>query len=482
MRKLVLSLVVVALIAACSSSGDDGSNDGRQEPGTLDVIVAEAGGSVDPTDAEAVVEAFVEAGIPIGEVVVWDEDTDPNSLLGRPGAYIAKVSWTDDRIDRCDEGPGWECGGDVEVFVSSDDRDARFDHLGQFVSHPLGGFYMWRADRIILRVGYALTPSRAEEYATVLAELFGEVDAHPGRTGTASVDGELTPVCMAAIDEVFDSIRTLIGRIDDDISVLDEIGEEFGVELGELLGESCAIEIDTAVIEMVTTYRERLGDTSGLGLLFAESLFAELCTTVLDADTRSICPTPSDPTPTTTTQPDTTISTTTSTTSTSTTTTTTTLPERPGFRDGTRLVGDEIEPGRYLTRAGSGCYWERLSGLSGGFDDIITNSIGGGQRVVEILPTDEAFSSSGCGRWELYEPSPEPLDEFGDGDWIVGDQITPGRWRANGDDFCYWERASGFTHNFNEIIANSAGSQTIVDISPNDARFTSSGCGTWRPT
>ena len=71
------------------------------------------------------------------------------------------------------------------------------------------------------------------------------------------------------------------------------------------------------------------------------------------------------------------------------------------FGDGIHIVGTDVEPGTYRTDAPDGCYWERLSGLSGEFDDIITNGFvdSAGQVVVEIAPTDAAFSSQDCGTW-----------------------------------------------------------------------------------
>lgn len=69
---------------------------------------------------------------------------------------------------------------------------------------------------------------------------------------------------------------------------------------------------------------------------------------------------------------------------------------------GTFLVGEDIEPGTYATDGGSGmCYWARLSGLSGEFDDIITNGIPDGQGYVTIAATDVAFETTSCGTWVL---------------------------------------------------------------------------------
>ena len=76
--------------------------------------------------------------------------------------------------------------------------------------------------------------------------------------------------------------------------------------------------------------------------------------------------------------------------------------ETTGFADGTWLVGRDIQPGTYQAQlpAGSSCYWERLSGLSGDLGDIIANDfVRSEQVVVTILATDVAFKSEGCGTW-----------------------------------------------------------------------------------
>jgi hypothetical protein len=87
-----------------------------------------------------------------------------------------------------------------------------------------------------------------------------------------------------------------------------------------------------------------------------------------------------------------------------TTTTSTTEPEPEGFSDGVWVVGEDIEPGIYRTQGpGDGewdlCYWARLSGLTGDFEELIVNGIPEGPASVEILPTDVAFETSGCGEW-----------------------------------------------------------------------------------
>lgn len=68
--------------------------------------------------------------------------------------------------------------------------------------------------------------------------------------------------------------------------------------------------------------------------------------------------------------------------------------------DGIFIVGDDIEPGTYRGNVdGGSCYWARLSGTSGDFDDLIANDNVAGPTVVTIPESDVAFETSRCGEW-----------------------------------------------------------------------------------
>lgn len=161
-------------------------------------------------------------------------------------------------------------------------------------------------------------------------------------------------------------------------------------------------------------------------------------------------------------------------------TTTTTAPPS-AFDDGLVVVGTDVQPGRYMSEAPF-CYWERRSGLTGAFDEIIVNGGGEGHTIVDILPGDVAFDSSGCGPWLLYQPPPAPVTEFGPGDWTVGEEIAPGTYRADGGP-CAWERATGFAHDYDEILDYGfpTDGAVVVEIRAGDVRFSSTGCGDWTP-
>lgn len=70
--------------------------------------------------------------------------------------------------------------------------------------------------------------------------------------------------------------------------------------------------------------------------------------------------------------------------------------------------------------------------------------------------------------------------QFGDGVFLVGTDIQPGRYRNEGGGSCYWARLSGVSGDFSEILANdNVSGQAVVDIASSDVAFESVRCGTW---
>jgi hypothetical protein len=146
-------------------------------------------------------------------------------------------------------------------------------------------------------------------------------------------------------------------------------------------------------------------------------------------------------------------------------------------------VGDDVSPGTYRAVAlfedpAAFCYWERLSGLGGTDEEIIANSAGIGSRVVTIAPTDVAFESADCGTWTaVLRPYPGPI---ADGVWIVGVDVRPGTYQADGGAICYWQRLSGFGGTADEVLQQGTPEDpAVVEIPPTDAGFSSSRCGEW---
>ncbi|MCW6005368.1 hypothetical protein K1W54_12360 [Micromonospora sp. CPCC 205371] len=117
-------------------------------------------------------------------------------------------------------------------------------------------------------------------------------------------------------------------------------------------------------------------------------------------------------------------------------------------------------------------------------------------RVSEVAPLQPATSQPAAPTTNA-PPAPQtatatpttragPATSFGDGTWIVGEDIAAGQYRAAvpQDSFgCYWARLKDTSGSFDAIIANhnaEPGTQTVVTIAPTDKAFQSRGCGSWR--
>lgn len=156
------------------------------------------------------------------------------------------------------------------------------------------------------------------------------------------------------------------------------------------------------------------------------------------------------------------------------------------FDDGTYIVGTEVAPGRYLAEGfPETCHWYRLGKFGGewGSDSgILGNRRAEGRSIVDIAPSDAGFASWRCGRWRPVTDrtwrrrSPEP------GVYLVGAEVSPGRYRASTGQYCEWERLSGLGGSDGEVIGRGWHGEPshIVEIAPTDVGFyASKGCGRW---
>jgi hypothetical protein len=170
-------------------------------------------------------------------------------------------------------------------------------------------------------------------------------------------------------------------------------------------------------------------------------------------------------------------------------------PEPEGFLAGVWEVDSEIPSGTYVTSAPVGaldsCYWARLSGFSGDFEEIIANgNLNAGARGrVTVAGSDAGVELSGPCEWVSVDEAQtvEVGDEVGEGIWAVGDEIQPGTYTTDAEegsalDSCYWARLSGFSGEFDDLIANGnieAGVRGRVEIAASDEGVEFSGPCTW---
>ncbi len=157
-----------------------------------------------------------------------------------------------------------------------------------------------------------------------------------------------------------------------------------------------------------------------------------------------------------------------------------TYPTTPAteFSDGTHMVSQHIAPGTYRAAGPEWCSWEFWTGFTGIFDEYVR---GGGQTIVEILTSDTAFHSDGCGSWQPLNLTirATPAPEFSDGTWVVGAEVPPGTYWSSGGEYCMVARLSGFTGDWEDTIASNYSS--IVELEPTDVGVDSRDCGPWIP-
>lgn len=172
----VVVAVGVLLLGGCGG-GSEKPADGGQAAGRPTA----AGGQ--PVKRKAMTAAQVlaglrGAGVPIKTTVVYTEESDPNSMLGRPGKYTSKAACYDRRVpkakirDRKRGSVEWGC--DVEVFPTEKQAQARSKYI-QAALEGLGGMvrgeYHYIRGGVLLRVTELLTPSQAKGYERALGTL-----------------------------------------------------------------------------------------------------------------------------------------------------------------------------------------------------------------------------------------------------------------------------------------------------------------------
>ena len=74
------------------------------------------------------------------------------------------------------------------------------------------------------------------------------------------------------------------------------------------------------------------------------------------------------------------------------------------------------------------------------------------------------------------------LREFGDGDYLVNDDIEPGTYTSSiGGPLCYWARVVGEGKTLGDIIESDVSlNPATVTISADDTGFKTTNCGTWK--
>jgi hypothetical protein len=123
-------------------------------------------------NAKEIADSFLEAGLPIDEVISYNSATDPNHLLGRPGYYTSKTDFRDLR-HYDDNINDWE--GDnhtIEVFSTTAAALARKQYVDRVTKGiPFLAQYQILRGRILIRIDRVMLPDEVQEYSEALDKM-----------------------------------------------------------------------------------------------------------------------------------------------------------------------------------------------------------------------------------------------------------------------------------------------------------------------
>ena len=174
MKKVITILITLALLLALLPSAFAETPDvsGMSTEDLLALILAArqelaARRPEDPAPEE-ILQSLKGAGLELEITEIYNEETDPNHDLGRPGKYTGKADFTIGSVEK----------NTLETFANAADCDAREEYLSAYADPSLGAFglnqYMYKTELAILRVSYDITPTKAEEYGAAFYALMGQ--------------------------------------------------------------------------------------------------------------------------------------------------------------------------------------------------------------------------------------------------------------------------------------------------------------------
>jgi hypothetical protein len=166
----LLALALAVVLVACT--GDDGRSASATNAATTTTVAPPTTGRA--YHAKSLIDGMKQVGQPIGKVICYNADNDPNDLLGRPGGYSEKCDWADTRHEQTT--PDDLIGGSIEVFDTPGLAMQRAEYLEGFAgSGAFSTGYTWLVpadSNFVLRVDAELTPKQANAYRQAMQHQF----------------------------------------------------------------------------------------------------------------------------------------------------------------------------------------------------------------------------------------------------------------------------------------------------------------------
>jgi hypothetical protein len=170
----VIALAAAGLLLA-GCSGSTPKADGR--PATAaSTNASTAGEPASTNDADGAFKAIAVAVKTAKLTGTVTAENDSNHLLGRPGQYTSKITFSDSRIKTADthgvKAGDVQLGGSIETFANNADAQTRAKYI-QTVTKNIPALieYDYVHGASVIRVSQLLTPAQAKEYDTAGAAI-----------------------------------------------------------------------------------------------------------------------------------------------------------------------------------------------------------------------------------------------------------------------------------------------------------------------
>lgn len=171
MRKIGLLLSIIALMVTITACGN-ATTSAKPKNTELKKDVAKLATPKTYTAAD-VIAKLKQAGLQIDKVEQYNESTDQNHLLGRPGQYTAKTDFTVKGLESNYASIGdVKAGGSVEVFANEADAKNRFQYVTAITkADSMFAEYDYLNGKLFLRLSNYILPSKAAQYDKVFESL-----------------------------------------------------------------------------------------------------------------------------------------------------------------------------------------------------------------------------------------------------------------------------------------------------------------------
>lgn len=128
--------------------------------------------STKPLNATTVAENLAKNGFPISNIISYNKKNDVNNLMGKPGQYIGKVNFADNRIEQYD--PTDPLGGSIEVFRNHRDAVKRQKYINTIGdAAPILSESNYVHKNYLLRIDRSLSRDEFNEYKNSFIEIIG---------------------------------------------------------------------------------------------------------------------------------------------------------------------------------------------------------------------------------------------------------------------------------------------------------------------